>query len=477
MRLTFDTPSACTADLAEDARTIGGTVIPYGVPGATSLGKLVADRGAITLPGDLSRIKLTREHDRAYPRGYAVAAADGEDGLSMLFRAARTPAGDEALLEAAEKVRDGLSVDLDDVEIRAGHITSARLVAVGQVAVPAYEAARVAASGQEKPPAETEPAETEPEDEPEEDEVSEDETTVQASVPVGIPRQTGTEPAGIHEFYRALTAAHKGSGREVRAALQNITRTANEWVQPTQYEGELWQGVAYQRQIVPLISSADLTGWKVAGWRWVNKPAVAPYAGDKTAVPSNAVSTEPVEIEAERLAGAHDIDRKFRDFNDAGFFASYYAAMAESYARLSDEAALTELLGAAGSHTAVAGVDAWVTILTMALAVQDATGASSTFAIVGANVYLDYYSTTNQNAPARDNPAVPTITYHSSMDPDGILVGTRAGATFYELPGSPIRAEAIDMVNGGVDAGVFGYYAMNVHASDAFLKTDTTPLP
>ena len=40
-----------------------------------------------------------------------------------------------------------------------------------------------------------------------------------------------------------------------------------------------------------------------------------------------------------RLAGAHDIDRKFRDFGDDSFFASYYAAMTESYAQLSDAAA------------------------------------------------------------------------------------------------------------------------------------------
>ena len=46
------------------------------------------------------------------------------------------------------------------------------------------------------------------------------------------------------------------------------------------------------------------------------------------------------------------------------------------------------------------------------------------------------------------------------------LVGAKDAMTFYELPGSPIRAEAIDMVNGGVDGGLFGYYTTIVHDAD-----------
>ena len=42
--------------------------------------------------------------------------------------------------------------------------------------------------------------------------------------------------------------------------------------------------------------------------------------------------------------------------------------------------------------------------------------------------------------------------------------------TFYELPGSPIRVEAIDMTKGGIDPGVFGYYATMVNQPLAIAK-------
>ena len=59
---------------------------------------------------------------------------------------ARTPDGDQALVEASEGLRDALSVELNDVTVEAGHVTAADLVAVAQVAVPAFAGAQLTAT-------------------------------------------------------------------------------------------------------------------------------------------------------------------------------------------------------------------------------------------------------------------------------------------------------------------------------------------
>ena len=40
-----------------------------------------------------------------------------------------------------------------------------------------------------------------------------------------------------------------------------------------------------------------------------------------------------------------------------------------------------------------------------------------------------------------------------------VIGGTKQALRWRELAGSPIRVEALNIANGGVDGGVFGYYA------------------
>lgn len=294
----------------------------------------------------------------------------------------------------------------------------------------------------------------------------------------------------LRTLFEALSAQHTGERltAEMEAALSDITHTANEWVQNTQYAGELWSGVQYRRRIVPLMSTLGLTSYKVSGWRWATKPVVATWAGDKTAVPSNAAVTEAVETEAERLAGAHDIDRKFRDFGDTGFFESYYRAMTESYARLSDAAAAAALEAGA---TAVVGAEAGLVPAIVAGALAMIDEAVPSFAIVGTDLLAAAFELTEAEMPALlelelDLGGAPVegsagggttrlrVVPHSELNGQ-TLVGARGAATFYELDPTPIRVEAVDMVSGGVDAGVFGYFATIINDADALQLVDATP--
>jgi hypothetical protein len=47
--------------------------------------------------------------------------------------------------------------------------------------------------------------------------------------------------------------------------------------------------------------------------------------------------------------------------------------------------------------------------------------------------------------------------FSSAITSGHILVVSRSAADVYTLPGSPVRAEALNIANGGIDVGFFGY--------------------
>jgi hypothetical protein len=60
-----------------------------------------------------------------------------------------------------------------------------------------------------------------------------------------------------------------------------------------------------------------------------------------------------------------------------------------------------------------------------------------------------------------------TIQPYSGLDAGTVLVGDKAAATSYELPGSPIRIEAENIALGGVDEGLFGYHGVVINEAKA----------
>lgn len=490
-RLTAVLSAASAVDTA--SRTITGMVVPFDVVGQTSIGPITVAAGAVRVPEDLGRVKLFTEHDRNTPVGWGVAMEESAEGLTMTFKVRDGDAGDQALYEAdpATPLRDGLSVELDTLTFDDSEtvVTDSFLRGVAQCTVPAFDDARitqVAASHNQEgntpmtdttttveasgvvtgsetpPPASAAPSPATP-------------ATAPAGLTAGNP---GREVTFDHpsDFYAALVQRHsrnlRGADAQLEAALSDITQSAASEATAPAFVGELWDGVRYQRRVVPLLGHEDLTSYTINGWKWATKPVVAPYTGDKAAVPSNAATTEAVSEDASRLAGAHDIDRKFRDFNDEAFFQSYYEAMTESYAILSDAAAVDALEAGATDVTNAYDADGlFGAIATGISAIDTATNAESTFVLVNkADLIPFVLGMTNLDVPAYLNLlgiSMDRIVAHPSVTAGHAIVGTRDAVDFYELPGSPIRVEAIDMVKGGVDAGVFGYYALLIHEATA----------
>jgi hypothetical protein len=130
-----------TASVA--SRTLAGPVVRYGVPGRTSRGMLRVRPGALYVLGDLSGVKLTKEHLRGESRGHAAAIDFLPDGIRAAMRVSDGPEGDAALREAQDHTRDGFSFDVIDEVIEGDEIVSGRIIAIGQVGIPAYDDMRI----------------------------------------------------------------------------------------------------------------------------------------------------------------------------------------------------------------------------------------------------------------------------------------------------------------------------------------------
>jgi hypothetical protein len=540
MTLTVDSVRTLTAAGALLTASVGERllrylVLPYGEQGRTSAGLLTINAGAVTLPADVGALTLNLEHDFTRPVGRAVDLTDTPAGIVATFHVAATSAGDDLLTEAAEGLRPGASVELADSVIRGGRLVSARLVAAGAVVRPAFPSALLVASDTPDPdtpgsdPTVTTDTDTDTDnsgDELEDDDTDDDgppadeeptggnmtTDTVTASAPADLtttaPRRPAPAAAGapsMGQVAMLLAAYHDtrdpGILRtlldpvvtpRVFAALTDIKYDGTGGLAPTiaqpQWLGELWSGVAFTRRIIPLFNHGDLSGLTINGWRWKTKPAVAPWTGNKAPVPSNPAEVEPYTTTARRLAGAWDIAREFRDFNVPGFWEGFFAAGAESYARQSDAGVLADVVGAATdveAGTVPANVPVALSyIVDGALSFIDT--APATFAIVATDLWAALVKTPTdksleflsvalsiEEGAAAGFPIVPA----SSLAPGTVLVGARNAATVHELPGSPIRVEAENIAQGGIDEGLFGYYGTVVHDAGALaLVADTIPL-
>lgn len=253
-----------------------------------------------------------------------------------------------------------------------------------------------------------------------------------------------------------------------------------------QWIGEVWDGNAYQQKFLPLFNHADLTGLKFSGYKWGNKPTGGTWAGNKAQIPSNAPTFQSVSGTASRFAGGHDIARELKDlqfFGDTDFFDMYFSAMSESYARWADE---TIVLAAilAGATPMEADNPVGLTVGAGLSAIIDgaaeviSNNATPTFALVETSLWKTIAKTPSDSTLGYLNASLHltgeageldtfVIQPTDSLATGQVLVGAREAATVYELPGVPIRAEALNIAQGGIDEGVFGYAGALVNKATA----------
>lgn len=524
----------------QHTRMVTGLLLPYGELGSTNLGKFSVQAGAVQIPADPDIVTLNVQHEREEPVGRAVELNETKAGIVGTFKIANTPEGDTVLAEIAEGTRSKLSAEVKNVVIRSRMAVSGVLFGAAVVEQGAFPSAALMA--EYAPDTESEAYSVDTlkaeivevvEETAETIQVIADEAPAEVVVDTVDPEagevtQTTYEPVDVEtdqteEEMGAATAPETLQARKAAPVNENLNTVLAQLAdagkagkrsmfaellqrddaravtslfaalsdvefdsagsvgintaQP-QWLGELWTGRTYERKYIPLISSGTMTALTMQAWRWVTKPEVDVWTGNKTAVPSNVPVTESFEVTGVRYAGAHDYAREFRDFGRTDVIESAVRGMVESYAKVTDLATIDALiLGAtpvvAGSATSQL---AWNRIIDGVEAIIDT--AVPTFAVVAKDLYRELLLTPQNEALEYLTAAMGlesgtaagfSVVPSDQLSAGTVLVGAREAATSFELSGSPIRAEATDMVLGGFDIGIFGYHAAAVTNADALV--------
>jgi phage head maturation protease len=175
------TPIAITA-ADSNSRTITGRIVTFEETGNASIGKVQFAKNSI----EATPVLLNLEHDRTRRIGKTLSIESNDQGIDATFKIAETTAGNDALVEAAEGLRDGFSVEVyfDEYEtLKDGtvRILKGEMTGVALTSEPAIRSARVAEVAATEGETEISDSTIEPEAQPTEGEDEVEDTVKDAS--------------------------------------------------------------------------------------------------------------------------------------------------------------------------------------------------------------------------------------------------------------------------------------------------------
>lgn len=298
------------------------------------------------------------------------------------------------------------------------------------------------------------------------------------AVPAGVPGPPAaparTEARGnaLEQFLGAITAGYSSGNvmASITAALGDVVESDFRGIinQPA-WSGELWSGLAYEPEFTDLLNPGDLTALEGKGWRFKTKPVIQDYAGDKAPIPTTTVEVESSPWTASRMAVGNDFDRAFYDFPDqyADVLRGYVEFVRESWAMQLDGKVHAWLL--ANAVPAV-GVDPQPTLIKAAAkavrTLKRRRVGKASFVIANDDDFDTLLDIDQHGVPAfLELFGIDPRNFKSSPNvPQGtVLAGVKQTATVRTLPGSPVRASAQHIANGGIDEAFFGYWAIEEH--------------
>ena len=448
MRLTCNY-RITAADL--ETRVITGSIVPFGSVGHTSAGPTVIESGSVAI-GD--RVPMLVGHDDDRPVGKMTAHTVETTGITASFRIIGTAAGDTALLEATEGVRDGLSVGLEVAESHTADgsliVTAATLREVSLVTFPAFTAARVTdvAAHHEEPPhihpeTPTQPKKTNRKDQPV-TEITPTETVVQATeetapvvtaghIPARITAEAfpyGTpSSAGLSMFRDMLEASYDPhAGDRSRKAVAMLTAATGAAAttdvgqiippgyRPDMYVGEALWGSPF-RSAFPRHAISDATPFKIPAFS-SDSGLMADHVEGTNPTPGSITFGE-ITVAPKAISGSYLVSREALDSANPALDGLILSAIREAY----DNHA--ETLVAGWIEAAATAGAVWPTADYTAALVGSMAGFIGT-RLAEADVVLVKPSAFTELATEKDSSKRPMNPYLNPSNADGTM-GAAAG--------------------------------------------------
>ncbi len=343
-------------------RTITGTIVTWNEQGNTSVGPTVFAADSI----EIKPVKLLLEHDRTRPIGKMVSHNVTANGIEATFKIANTMAGEDALVEATEGLRDGFSVgaQINEWTNNKGvmQITSATLDEVSLVTDPAIDSARVsevaASENEEKKDSDLATADS---DKPTEGDQVSDTTApapaveeaveaakVEAAAPkpafYTTPRLEFTKAKYLEASIRAKVYGDDASRQYVMAA--DDTTSNNAGLIPTRQLTEIINPLSNaDRSTIDAISTGVLPD---AGMSFeIPKITAVPTVGEEAeaaAIDETGMTNSFVTVNVKKFAGGQTFSVELLDRSNPVFFDELVRQMEFAYAFATDKFVAAGLL-------------------------------------------------------------------------------------------------------------------------------------
>ena len=498
MKLTFE---ASNIQADEGRRLISGKILPFGDEiGFTNVGKVKFRAGSVQYD-DVKKVKFLLEHDAKKPLGRAQSIMEEKDALYATFRVTATSRGNDALIEASEDLRSGLSVGVEVLDSKqVGNVLeviSARLEEVSLVSKAAFETAAVSevlaseAEAEEIQP--TNESEAPVENTPEVVAPEAETPAVEASRPTvtamayAKPRINVTPEAYLENTIRASVLHDEDARQWIAAASDTDTVADVPGLVPTRQLTEIINPkTTGTRASIEALSAGSLpdAGMKFQIPRVKTAPTVEETA-ETAAFSDTQVEIEYIDVDVKKFAGMQLFSVEVLDRTSPAFFSELVALMNDAYAKATNTFVAVGL-ATNGTQDATTVTLPWdgdefsSFISRAAESIYSNTFKFATGVIVSPKQWSNIIALNDDNkrpifaaaAPQNSGGNVGVSSLRGVVlgldlyvdytrtgeDDNSILVVNRDSYTWYESPRLQLRAEKVG--TGQIEVGIYGYGAL-----------------